>query len=122
MNDFLPCGIKLVSGEEIFASIESMDIEGSVIITKAYQIFRKFESGSSGIKSKLMYSPWMDYCFGELHIDRKNILVCEPLKPELLKLYVDMVLNTTNMFENKDPEDFRIAGEKPLIEKKSYLH
>ena len=118
---YVPCCIKLVSGEEIFASLESMDPDGNVSLTKVYKIMRMFVNGVKGIESKLLYEPWMDYCEGEVHIMRQNIILCEPLKPRLVELYMEMLVNLTNTIP-KDGDDVKIRGEKPLVPKRDTIH
>lgn len=121
IEESIPCGIKLTSGDELFALLESVDMDNNIVISKAFRILRKFErSSTGGLESKLLYEPWMDWCQDTLSIHKGNFIVCEPLKPELLKLYLEMITKVTNMIPNEVVE--RLPGEKAEEVKPTYLH
>ena len=118
--EYGPCGIKLSTGEELFASLDDMYTNGDISISKVYKVHRLFEGIPGSVESKLLYEPWMDYCHGSLLVTRNNIIVCEPLKPRLIQLYLEMLKLTTNMVISGKEE--KIAGENPLKPEKIQYH
>ena len=122
-NETIPVIIKLITGEEIFALLDGYGDE-RVIIKKAYKIHRIMYKKSFGIESNLLFEPWLDYAVDHtISITTNNIIVCEPLKPELYPLYIKMIKEGTNIQieDNDDPEEL-LHSNKTKPSNKKILH
>ena len=92
--------IKMVSGEEIFASI--FNVEGdSIMIEDPMKIFKRYAETDKGMSIQLNYEPFLDYGSTNRHtLQRHHIMVCEPLIPRLCVLYAEMKSTTKSIIED----------------------
>ena len=97
MNNMTDVVLKLCSGEEIFTSIIKIDGE-LITFDTPMKVFKKYEETASGLAIKLNYEPFLDYSGTTKHIlHRQHIMSCEPLIPQLSKLYADMKIASDDM-------------------------
>lgn len=111
----IPVVIKLSTGEELFAYLSGMN-DKDVIVSKIFKINRILERGQDhNTVSRLIYEPWLDYG-GRLNItlNRNHVILCEPLIPQLVPLYLEMIVNVTNI-DSIPGEHIKPKESKPVL-------
>ena len=82
--------VKLCSGEEVFAKIVATNGD-MITLDLPMIVYKQYDEIAGQVSINLNFEPFCSYVDGDnLIIDRKHIMVCEPLKPRLVELYQEM--------------------------------
>lgn len=108
--------VKLVSGEEIFASLEKVD-EEKLFLSKPMKIAKRYIEDSNGLNIRLNYEPFLDFGLRVevfIPIRHEHVMYCEPLNPHLVKLYRDMVEVSSEIIHEPSKSEAVTSGSITL--------
>lgn len=96
------CVLKFCSGEEVFASIITVEND-KITFEDPMVIKKRYVETASGLNIQLNFEPFLDYNSNRHTFDKQHIMSCEPLIPRLQSLYVDMKRTTKDIVQECKP-------------------
>ena len=100
--------LKLVSGEEIFASLIKIDAE-RVTFSQPMKIFKQYNDTPRGMAIQLNFEPFLDYgCVLEHTFRHEHIMSCEPLVPRLIELYNEMKDSVKPILDDRPNQEAQV--------------
>lgn len=106
----IDCVLLLVSGSEIFATVDKVDGE-MITFSDPMKIEKRYKDSNNGVSIQLNYEPFFNFNGNKHTFHRQHIISCEPLIPQLALLYADMKKTSSS-----------VTSESPVIPGNITIH